>query len=252
MPSLEWNLRRWGGTHDWSRRGEEWSDGIGGSEGQWFWWLYPRIHRFLPAKRILEIATGYGRWTQYLLEHADELIGIDLAPNCVEAVTASFAASGKFRAFVNDGYKLPMVADRSIDFAFSFGSLVHCEADVVESYVREVARVLTGDGVAFLHHSNAGDPRFTYDDAHNFARSVSANGVAGFAADAGLVATLQETMSWGTPADQRLSALTVLVRPGSRFASEPQRFENDRLDGDAAYVETMSRLWFSETNATKR
>jgi SAM-dependent methyltransferase len=252
MPSLEWNLRRWGGTHDWSRGGEEWSDGIGGSEGQWFWWLYPRIHRFLPARRVLEIATGYGRWTQYLLEHADDYVGIDLAPNCIDAVKSRFESSGKFHAFVNDGYTLPTVADGSVDFVFSFGSLVHCEADVVESYVREIGRVLGGDGVAFLHHSNAGDPHFKYEDSHNFARSVSAATVAKMAADCGLTATLQETMSWGTPVDQHLSALTVLVRPRSRFDGEPRRFENDRLDGDAAYVERMSRLWFSDGPATPR
>src|SRR5205823_942957 len=33
-------------------------------------------------------------------------------------------------------------------------SLVHVEEDVIGAYVNELARVLTADGVAFLHHSN--------------------------------------------------------------------------------------------------
>jgi hypothetical protein len=48
------------------------------------------------------------------------------------------------------------VGDGSIDFAFSFDSLVHVEADALASYVAGLARVLTEKGVAFLHHSNYG------------------------------------------------------------------------------------------------
>ena len=47
-----------------------------------------------------------------------------------------------------------MIEDGSIDFAFSFDSLVHAEADVMSSYANELARVLKPGGCAFLHHSN--------------------------------------------------------------------------------------------------
>ena len=50
---------------------------------------------------------------------------------------------------MNDGQSLPMVADSSIDLAFSFDSLVHVEDDVMPSYLDELARVLSEDGVAF-------------------------------------------------------------------------------------------------------
>lgn len=49
-----------------------------------------------------------------------------------------------------------MVADSSVDFAFSFDSLVYVEAEVLKGYLTELARVLKPDGVAFLHHSNLG------------------------------------------------------------------------------------------------
>ena len=57
---------------------------------------------------------------------------------------------------MNDGHSLPMVGDTSIDFAFSFDSLVLVEADTLARYLSELARVLKPDGVAFLHHSNFG------------------------------------------------------------------------------------------------
>jgi hypothetical protein len=47
-----------------------------------------------------------------------------------------------------------MIENGSIDFAFSFDSLVHAESDVMSSYAHELARVLKPGGVAFLHHSN--------------------------------------------------------------------------------------------------
>ena len=49
-----------------------------------------------------------------------------------------------------------MVADRSVDFAFSFDSLVHADAEVLDAYAAELARTLAPDGVAFIHHSNLG------------------------------------------------------------------------------------------------
>ena len=49
-----------------------------------------------------------------------------------------------------------MIEDGSVDFAFSFDSLVHADAEVVTGYLRELERTLASEGVGFVHHSNAG------------------------------------------------------------------------------------------------
>jgi len=49
-----------------------------------------------------------------------------------------------------------MVPDGIVDFAFSFDSLVHADADILEAYLEQLARKLTHDGVGFVHHSNMG------------------------------------------------------------------------------------------------
>jgi len=49
-----------------------------------------------------------------------------------------------------------MIPDESVDFAFSFDSLVHVEADVLREYVLQLGRKLKPSGAAFLHHSNLG------------------------------------------------------------------------------------------------
>ena len=87
MPSIEENVYKWNEDYSWQSGGEPWSAPWGSSSAQWYGCIYPRIQRFLPAPTILEIAPGFGRWTEFLLSHCDTLIGVDVAPKCVEACT---------------------------------------------------------------------------------------------------------------------------------------------------------------------
>ena len=102
MANANSNEKVWS-EYDWSRGGDEWSRGWGGPEFQWSGMLYPRLREFLPAGTILEIAPGYGRWTHYLLPQSDRLIGVDIAPNCVEACRERFADQPQATYHKNDG-----------------------------------------------------------------------------------------------------------------------------------------------------
>jgi SAM-dependent methyltransferase len=116
----------------------------------------PRIHAFVPAGTVLELGPGQGRFSQFLKDLCDELILVDVAAYALDACRRRLEGAGHVRYHVGDGRSLPMVAQRSVDFAFSFDSLVHAEADVLEAYAGELAAKLAPDGVAFLHHSNMG------------------------------------------------------------------------------------------------
>lgn len=242
MPDLEQNRAVWETGWDWSSEGEEWSEWWGGTPALWHAGILPRIHAFLPAPTILEIAPGFGRWTEYLRRHCDRLIAVDLAERCVESCRRRFAEADHLEFHVNDGRSLPMVADRSVDLAFSFDSLVHVEADVLEAYLGELARTLAPDGVAFLHHSNAGaQPRATalarrtperlrrrlvargaMLDVYAWrATSVTAEGVADAAGRAGLACIAQEKISW-EHGRWLTDALTLLTPRGSRH-ERPRR-----------------------------
>ncbi|MCA9793839.1 MAG: class I SAM-dependent methyltransferase [Candidatus Eremiobacteraeota bacterium] len=156
MPSREENLHFWNTLYPWPEGGEEWSMPWGGSSLQWATTILPRIRPFLPCAHMLEIAPGYGRWTHYLLDHCEQYTGVELSDRCVVLLRERFRERPQAQFSVNDGASLAMVADQSIDFCFSFESLVHAEADVMESYLTELRRVLTPTGAAFLHHSNLG------------------------------------------------------------------------------------------------
>ena len=156
MPTLAQNLELWNNQYLWSHEGDEWSAQFGGTEAMWWFVLYPRIHRFLPAATILEIATGRGRWTQFLKGYSQSLIGVDISETCIDYCRARFATETNLKFHVNDGTSLAAVPDGSVDFAFSFDSLVHAEKEVIEAYLVELERKLTPDGVGLFHHSNLG------------------------------------------------------------------------------------------------
>jgi SAM-dependent methyltransferase len=228
VPSLAQNLAVWDATYDWPQDGDEWSAAWGGPANHWSMWLYPRVQAFLPAARVLEIAVGHGRWTQFLAQRCDELIGIDIAASAVDHCRRRFAGDPRLRFHVNDGASLAVAADDSVDLVFSFDSLVHAEADVLAGYIVEFARVLTGDGVAFIHHSNVASlGPVDLERVHWRAPSVSAAVVERFANSAGLRCIAQEPLAWE---DGYLTdCVSVIARPGSRWDQGPNKVvPNDR------------------------
>src|SRR5437763_15167954 len=106
MPSLEQNLNQWDKQYDWTSRGEEWSSVWGGSESQWFGSIYPRIHAYLPTKTVLELAPGFGRWTQYLKSYCEHLSVVDISDRCIKACQVRFSADSHIDYHVNDGKSL--------------------------------------------------------------------------------------------------------------------------------------------------
>src|SRR5277367_4721895 len=106
MPDVSWNRNTWGSVGSWSQGGEEWSAPWGNSEAQWFGSLYPRLHRVLPARAILEIAPGMGRWARFLLPFCERYVGVDLSTLCVEHCRRELSSYKHAHFIQNDGYSL--------------------------------------------------------------------------------------------------------------------------------------------------
>ena len=227
MPTVAENQRYWEEIYSWSQGGEEWSQGWGGTQTLWEGSLFPRVSRFLPAQTVLELAPGHGRFTPFLAQHCQSYLGVDLSPGCVEVCQTRFP---QHQFYCDDGRSLPMIADGSVDFIFSFFSLIHAEQDTMLGYLREFARVLRPGGGGFIHHSNLAQhgayfrrlqklPRWGQrllfqaglaDLPQWRAPSVSAQTVAGCAAQAGLGVVAQETVNFGSR--RTIDAFTSFVR----------------------------------------
>jgi ubiquinone/menaquinone biosynthesis C-methylase UbiE len=254
VPTIKQNLDKWDEAYDWNLSEDQWSKAWGSAVDQWYGSIYPRVQRFLPADSILEIAPGFGRWTEFLLQHCETLIGVDVSPKCTEACSERFADRKGASFYTNDGRSLPMVKDASVDLAFSFDSLVHVEADVLAQYLVELARCLRTDGVAFLHHSNYGAyrrptellapiqstldrlPRLArhglfrvgvYRSSHWRAPSVTASTFVELCEQAGLRCIGQELINWAGGV-LLLDCISVVTRPGSRW-DRPNRVVINRL-----------------------
>ena len=72
---------------------------------------------------------------------------------CIDHCKQRFVGQGHVQFHVNDGVCLAFVPDNSIDFVFSFDSLVHVEIEVIGG-ILPVGSKIRPDGVGFIHHSN--------------------------------------------------------------------------------------------------
>jgi len=261
MPTLEQNLQAWTSSYGWTQQGEEWSSTWGGSEAQWYGSILPRIRAFIPTDTILEIAPGFGRWTHFLKQGCSHLTVVDLAENCIEVCRQRFATDSHITYCVNDGKSLAMIPESSIDFVFSFDSLVHAEADVMESYLHQIAKKLTPDGVGFIHHSNLGEfgarshwienipkklrqlltEKGWLEGDHWRAYSMTAKIFDEYCERAGLQCIGQELVNWGTR--KLIDCFSVFTLRRSRWARPKIIIRNGDFMREAEMIRRSSELY---------
>jgi SAM-dependent methyltransferase len=263
MPSIEDNKKYWT-EYDWHQGGEEWSAAFGSTATQWFGALLPRIHRFLPANTILEIAPGFGRWTQFLAGHCNRLIGIDLCENCVLACKQRFAHDSRLSFHQNDGKSLAGIPSRSVDFVFCFDSLVNANAEIIQAYTQEISAKLTDHGVAFIHHSNVRAHAHYFQWLHRIPRgrgwlhrhglvdlidfwedaTMSAESMRRIACDAGLACVSQELIPSTVHKTRRtVSCISVLTRPLSRWDKPLSVYDNVKYLAYAAHLKKLGQCY---------
>ncbi|MGC9972535.1 MAG: class I SAM-dependent methyltransferase [Bryobacteraceae bacterium] len=93
--------------------------------------------------RVLEIGCGAGRVTRPLSEVFGEVHGVDVSGEMVRRAREILAGRPNVFLYKNNGLDLSVLGDLKFDFAFSIVVFQHIPRhEVVESYVREVHRVL--------------------------------------------------------------------------------------------------------------
>jgi hypothetical protein len=248
-------------VYEWIAAGEEWSEPWGGSAAQWFGSILPRIHACLPADAILEIASGFGRWSNYLKDHCRQLHLVDPAADCIEACRSRFAADAHVSCHVNDGHSLEMIPNRSIDFVFSFDSLVHVQRETLEAYLAQLAEKLTGEGRGFIHHSNLGE--YASSIARR-ARKIVRGGVLGadhqrdpemtadlfreLAERHGLKCLSQELLNWR--GRRLIDCFSTIARKDSKWQPASAPFRNANFMLEARLIRRRSQSYPESPQAT--
>jgi ubiquinone/menaquinone biosynthesis C-methylase UbiE len=212
----------------------------------------------LPAKRVLDLGAGQGRFAQFLKDHADTLVLIDLSENCIAACKQRFAKETNIEYFVNDGKSLDMIEDESIDFVFSHDALVFVEEDDLRGYIAQLAKILTKDGAAFLHHSNLNQYwyyrlcspniikllqklRFIEPD-HWRAYSVSAQKVKQMCDQVGLECVVQEIIPWSTKRTF-VDCYSLIVPKNSARSRKPVVYRNLEFEHVKRYLGRVTKLY---------
>ena len=244
MNTIAANQRLWG-EHSWETAGEHWSRTWGGSKAQWQFCVRPRLSQHIPADTVLEIATGYGRWTKFMIHEARRYHGFDLIPKCADHCVATYGSPE--RTFVsNDGLHLSGVGDHSVDFVFSMDSLVHVDWPTLKSYLSETLRVLKPGGRAVLHHSNAAAaPGFDQlPDARKNWRGpdVSAEMVREEIARLGGGVSGQELINWGGSGELLIDCFsTIQTAPCETVIVENAQFMRER-----AAIQRVAKIYAPE------
>lgn len=256
---VEENLRAWDSSYKWPDQGDEWSARWGGPRLQWFVGMLPRIQKFLPADTILEIAPGRGRWTQFLHTQCRRLILVDLSPSCIESCKRRFSGSSDIEYHVNDGRSLEMLEDESIDFVFSYDSLVHAEPEVMQAYVQQLGRKLRLNGAGFIHHSNGGNYsktlifgrlvqklpvicrcRFLFD--HMRSLRMTAELMRSYCQESHLLCLSQEIIPWERTL-LPIDCLTTFMRPKKDEIKSARIVKNMRYMEEAKTAKLLSDLY---------
>jgi SAM-dependent methyltransferase len=247
MGTIKENRDFWS-TYAWAKAGDEWSQAWGGTPFLWHGVVYPRILSMVPADCGLEIAPGHGRFTQYLKDLCRYLHVVDLAAECIEVCRQRFAAETQIDYHVNDGKSLEFISDRSLDFVFSFDSLVHAEEDVLHAYLDQLSRKLKPDALGFLHHSNMAsfrDPasgKLSCPNDHWRAESMSAELFREFCNRCSLKCIVQELVNWGVP-ETLTDCFSVFTPRGSRYSKPFRMRENRQFMHEAVRLSAVSELY---------
>ena len=230
-------------NYDWSAGGEEWSEPWGGTRSMWLASIYPRICDYLPAGSIVEIGSGHGRIARILHAFATRrLLLFDIVDDCVAACEHKFSTSAKTQCHKTDGKSLAGVDDHSVDLVFSFYSLVGADRDTIGGYLAEIDRVLSDDGVAFIHHSNAG-MYFDPEQAEPDKRLLLLAAYRDMTIDAAEVQTLvrrhnlacvrQECINWDI-SEILSDCFSTITRPASKWFQEPVVTKNFEFQQEQA------------------
>lgn len=101
--------------------------------------------RLARKKRMLEIGCGTGYGAFYLAHHAREVVAIDLDPAEIEQAERLFQRDN-IRFLPAQGARLAF-PDESFECVGTFQVIEHIPEPELHTFVREIARVLTPDGV---------------------------------------------------------------------------------------------------------
>ncbi len=189
---------------------------------RWTWLFWSEAHPFRPLfeqldlSRVLELACGHGRHSEYLLAHYGSRLGslvmMDILQSNVDYCNARLGQRENLRVLVNNGVDFQPMPASSLTSIFCYDAMVHFDRQVVRSYLGDAVRVLVPGGKALFHHSNYSFDPDSHFGTNPLARAFMSKGLfARYAERLGLEVLQQTVFDWG--GESGLDCLTLLAKP---------------------------------------
>jgi cyclopropane fatty-acyl-phospholipid synthase-like methyltransferase len=105
-----------------------------------------------PDHVAVEIGPGGGRWTRYMLGFG-HLYAFDYHQESLDQLSQEFRAPYLY-CIKNNGGDFPGLDDESVDFLFSFGTFVHLDFEIIETYLTNIERILKPGAIAVIQYSD--------------------------------------------------------------------------------------------------
>jgi len=106
-----------------------------------------------PDQNVLEIGVGGGKTAALLLRHARRLLAADVSQRMLDA-TAARLGHERVSYHKLDGLTLDAIPPASADLCFCYDTLVHIDAIDIFNYLIRLPRLLKGERLCVLHHTN--------------------------------------------------------------------------------------------------
>jgi SAM-dependent methyltransferase len=117
------------------------------------WHRYAFARRFVPGRRVVDVACGEGYGSALLAQAAAQVTGIDISPEAVAHARAAYGARLNLRFEAASATALPL-PDASVDAVVSFETIEHLEPADQPRMLAEIARVLAPGGVLVVSAPN--------------------------------------------------------------------------------------------------
>ncbi len=103
-----------------------------------------------PGSYVVDLGCGIGRFERFLAPSCGHITGVDPTPGFIRIAKRenSGAPNAEFR--VGTGFDLRGLPSGGVDFLFALGVFERLPKPLVQKYLHEIHRTLTGDGRAYL------------------------------------------------------------------------------------------------------
>lgn len=108
-------------------------------------------------KTALEIGSGGGRWTQFLLKFG-RLYVTDLNQQFFHYILDRFGPRPNISFSQSTGTDFPGIPKKSVDFVFSFGTFVHIDTDTIKEILKSIKTITKDNADIVIHYSEKNKP----------------------------------------------------------------------------------------------